>query len=1099
VSADERARREIVERLDATMLVEAGAGTGKTRALVDRVVALVCRGVSIDAIAAITFTERAAAELRERVREGLENAAAAPGAGAEAVANCRRALAGLDRAQLSTIHSFGQVLLRAFSAEAGIDPEMTVLDQLTAERRAEERWRATLERVDTTGPEGAALDRALGLGLTVRGLRTLGQSLAEREDIAAAIVAAPPDPPRPDWTALNGLRAALAGLPLGAVTGEDHCLNHVVALDGVLEALGGVDGWRRDSVLRENAGLYERGVTTLGAQSKWGGREAIAAARNAAGSVGAALADLLKASRAEALAGILPWLAHVALQEASVRRRDGTLVFDDLILWTRDLLRTEPSVREALRERFRALLIDEFQDTDPWQVDLAESFARAPAGGLEPGRLFLVGDPKQSIYRFRRADMEVYAAERARVHEQGGLLVSLTENRRSRRVIVDWVNDVVGGLIAEIDDPALQPPYAPIAAERTVDLAGPGAAWMGGPSADRAALVRLAEAADVAATCRAAVEDGWEVQDRGGAVRSARLRDIAVLIPARTGLSALERALRGAGVPHRVEGGSLVFRTQELRDLINCLAAIDDPADEVAVVGALRSPAFACSDVELAEHRRDGLRFNYLSPAIANRPGVVAEALRCLRRHHRERHDRSLASVVERFVAERRLVEVGLVDGLTRDAYRRARFVVEQARAFEGDRPQGLRAFVAWLEERTSGPIFERDGAGVDDDEDAVRVLTVHAAKGLEFPVVVLAGIGSGPPYAQPPTVSLDEGRGVVVTIGSKESGRLVLGDVAAVEAREKRHQEAEAARLLYVAATRARDHLVISLHHQASYGQRSGAARLMRHGACERAAQWTPPPITSEGAIGPFADLPVDSPMEGDHRVLRAALVARATLLRYTSATGMSGAVREAGGEEQEPGGGAGDEPWSRGRGGSRVGRAVHACLQSLPLDAADDAVVSAAAAQAVAEAIPGRSGEVAQLVRAALDSPAAARARATPATLREVPFAHARGGVVVEGFIDVVIPRDGALEIVDWKTDDVPAAGVEERVADYAIQAGLYAAGLTQATGLPVDRITYVFLRPGVESTPGEPDALAIDALRLLDEVAASGSGSPGGTAAA
>ena len=1075
MSADLAAQRQIVERLDETILVEAGAGTGKTRALVDRVVALVMKGTRIERIAAITFTERAAAELRERVRAALDTRIATPGLAPEAMERCICARDDLERAQLSTIHAFGQSVLRSLSAEAGIDPDMSVLDQLTAERRFEERWRAALERVDPDSPDGRALDLALGRGLTIDGLRELAIALGEREDVAAAIIAEPPAAPTPRWGDLADMRGELVGLPLDAVRGDDACLQHIHDLLALIDDASDADPWMRDALLTGSVGFCGRRLGNAGRQDNWGGRAAIQAARNAAMSVGARIVALVEAARTEALAGILPWLARVIAGEAQARRREGTLVFADLILWTRDLLRDSPSARAALRERYDVLLIDEFQDTDPWQVDIADSFACGAAGRLGPGRLFLVGDPKQSIYRFRRADMAVYASERARVEADGGLLLPLTENRRSRGVILDWVNAVVGRLIDEEPDPTLQAPYAPIEAERALDLAGPGVAWMGGPSADRAWEVRMAEADDVAATCRTVVEEGWEVAERTGEVRPARLRDIAVLIPARTGLSALERALRRAGLPFRVEGGSLVFRTQELRDIINCLTAIDDPADEVAVVGALRSAAFACSDVELAEHRREGLRFNYLAPALDGRPDRVAEALRCLRAHHLERHDRSLSSVVERFVAERHLVELGLIDGRSRDAYRRARFVVEQARAFEADRPQGLRAFVAWLEERTSGPVLDLEGAGLDDDEDAVRILTVHAAKGLESPIVILAGIGPNPPYAKPPTVSLDDAGGVVATIGSKSAGRrLTVGDVATLEAREAEHQRAEAARLLYVATTRARDHLVVSLHHQGSRATKGGAARLIAAGAQERAPRWDPPGSAPRSGVTPLADLVVDvSPVPADeHPAARAALVERARRIRYTSATGMAAASDAPQPTERREGG---DEPWARGRGGTRVGRAVHASLQTLPLDAGAAEIAAVARAQAVGEAVPERADEVAALVTAALGSDAAGRARSADGALREVPFALARDGAVVEGFIDLVVPHGDGLEIVDWKTDDVTAGQVADRLRGYELQAGLYALGLRAATGLPITRITYVFVRAGVERSPGDPDELA------------------------
>ena len=1076
--SDDSSRRLIRERIDATMLVEAGAGTGKTRALVDRVVALVASGVRIERIAAITFTERAAAELRDRVRSGLEEGELAAVDLFES-GRFRAAIEGLDRAQLSTIHSFAQTLLRAFAAEAGVDPELTVLDELAAGLRFEERWRAALEGIDPDHPDGEAIDRALGLGLTAGGLRTLAVRLQQRADLAAEIVADPPSPAGSDWSVLPDLRARIATLPLDGVAGDDACLGLLTDLAGSLDRLLAADGAARDAALAGDAGLHDRKCGRLGAKPNWGAGD-IDTAREVARSVSAALGGLLVQARERALADILPPLARLALADADARRREGTLVFDDLILWARDLMRDSPSARAAMRARYDALLIDEFQDTDPWQAAIAASFARHPAtGALDPGRLFLVGDPKQSIYRFRRADMAIYAAERSRVAAEDGLMPSLRVNRRSRAVVLDWVNAVFARLIGDGTDPALQPPYAAVIPERDDLLIGPGVACMGGPmeAPAKAWDLRRAEARDVAATCRAALAQGWETQERDGRVRPVRLGDIAVLIPSRTGLSALETALRDAGVPYRVEGGSLVYRTQELRDLINCLTAIDDPSDEVAVVAALRSPGFACSDRGLAEHRLAGLRFNYLAPDLDG-PGPVQEGLRRLRAHHDERHDGPLASVVERLVADLRMVEVGLVFSRGRDAYRRARFVVEQARAFERERPQSMRAFVEWLETRTSGPVLDRDGSGLDDDEDAVRVLTIHAAKGLEFPVVILAGIGVRPPAALVPELSRHDGA-LTVAVGAKTRGaRLELGDVAGAERREREHAAAEAARVLYVGATRARDHLVVSLHHLERYGSGSGAARLMAIDAHELADAWEPPPAPAGAAAGPLAGLTVDlpdDPSPGAHAAGRADLVRGAARVRFTSATGIASATGE---RRQE-----GDEPWSRGRGGTRVGRAVHASLQSLPLGAAPEEVAAVAEAQAVAEAVPERAGEVAALVGVALSSQAAARARQADGALREVPFALTDDDAVVEGFIDLVVPTaGGGLEIIDWKTDDVDAAGVAGRLAGYRLQAGLYAAGLTRATGLPVERITYVFLRAGVEESPGEPAALAADAMRSV-----------------
>jgi len=294
---------------------------------------------------------------------------------------------------------------------------------------------------------------------------------------------------------------------------------------------------------------------------------------------------------------------------------------------------------------------------------------------------------------------------------------------------------------------------------------------------------------------------------------------------------------------------------------------------------------------------------------------------------------------------------------------------------------------------------------------------------------------------------------------------------VAGMAEREERHEAAERARLLYVAATRARDHLVVSLSRREKAAE-SGAARLEAAGAAAHGPAWVPAPPERAVAAVPLGGLQVDPPPDPTpegHEAARAKLVARAHRVRYTSATGIARAAAES--DERR---GAGDEPWSRGRGGTRVGRAVHAAIQSLPLDAGPAEVEAVARAQAVAEAVPERTDEVARLVDAALASAAAGRARGARGALREVPFALARDGAVVEGFIDLVIPGPDGLEIVDWKTDDVPVAGVPERLGSYRLQAGLYALGLRAATGRPVARITYVFLRTGVEGSPGEADEL-------------------------
>jgi ATP-dependent helicase/nuclease subunit A len=1080
---DKEARGQIRELLDDTLFVEAGAGTGKTRALVDRVISLVLGGRPIERIIAITFTERAAAELSERIRIGLE---AAVDEEPEKRDLIEAALAALDRAQISTIHSFCKSLLHRYAAEAAVDPSFDIQDEVMAARRFQERWRIFLDTLATDEAAREAIDRVLRLGMVTREIETLAAELTSRQELVSRLDGDLPVPPSPAWPDLDDLRRRTETLIRGCASADDKlCL-------GIARLLAAIDNIQRAPEGEEEAALVAS-VSNLpvngfsgGQQQNWGGKKGKQEAIDEANAIAGELRDTLAALRSRALGQLIPLIVGFVRTDAAERARRGMITFDDLIVRVRDLLAHSEDAVRSLREQYDALLIDEFQDTDPLQVAIALAFARDPGtGDIEPGRLFLVGDPKQSIYRFRRADMAIYSQARESIDRADGRFPSLALNHRSRSAVLKWVNAVFVSphLIGAGGRPEIQPPYTDIHPRYDHDLAGPGVATIGGVVDGASAReARVEEARAIAAQCLTAIGDAWQVWDRQiEGPRRAKLSDIAILIPTRGILPALERELPQSGVNYRVEGGSLVYRTQEMRDLTNCLTAIDDPADEVAIVGALRSPAFACSDVDLARHRAAGGRFNYLAPSLEDHTGPVADGLRVLARYHQQRHESSLAALVERFAAERSLVETGVLDTGDRNSFRRVRFLVDQARAFEAAEPASLRAFIRWLENRSDGRILDNEAAVLDaEDEDAVRITTVHGAKGLEYPIVFLAGLSWYPLDNRPPIYAVDRTTGeVAVCIGTKSrNSRFMLGEVERLAALESEHTLAEAARVLYVAATRARDHLIVSLYQGGHASSKSGASRLTDAGATQHAPMLQPP-TPPRRSVAPFEGVHVDLPPVGvDIAAERQRLVSESRRRRYTSATALKNLIETAREEDTEP--------WARGRGGTRLGRAVHAAIQALPWDAGDDTIAAFSEAEAVAEAIPDRAADVARFVRRAFQSEAAGRARAAALKLREVPFGVVLGNHTVEGFIDLLIDDGDALEVVDWKTDQISAAEVDDRLENYKLQAGLYVLGIETATGRSVGKVTYVFTGPEIEISPGEPAELARLARLQLEATA-------------
>ena len=490
--SDQAARERIRADLDRTLFVEAGAGTGKTTALVGRVAELVISGrvTAPRELAAITFTEAAAAELRDRVREQLERDADRLDLDDEARARVRAVLADVDEITITTLHGFASRLLGEFPLEAGLPPGFEVEDEIEASVRFDRRWVALVDDLHTDPDLREVLGRALVLGLPLRRLSEVARIFDDNWDRLG---------PARGRTALSPVDVSAVTEPLGAALGHlDACVDPDDLLCEHLENHAGPI--HRELTLLTEVGDPEALLTALvragklssksGRQEAWhGAKPEVAAALEAAE---AARVALVHAHRSEVLGVLTDRVRRFALEGADDRRGRGLVSYHDLLVRARDLLRADGEVRVALARRYRYLLIDEFQDTDPLQIEIAALLAAAdPAHVPErwqdvdvvAGKLFFVGDPKQSIYRFRRADIALYAqAEEAFAADP----VRLTANFRSVPDVLSWVNQVFGELIA--DDGDAQPPYVDLAPHRRAPghpPVGPGRRGSGRGPLDR--------------------------------------------------------------------------------------------------------------------------------------------------------------------------------------------------------------------------------------------------------------------------------------------------------------------------------------------------------------------------------------------------------------------------------------------------------------------------------------------------------------------------------------------------------------------------------------------------------------------------------------
>ena len=841
-----------VDRIGESLALLSGAGCGKTFVLARRFTELLLAdegdgAEAMGGLVALTFTDKAAVEMSQRVRAMLT--ALAESAEGPRRRKLLRWIDELPEARISTIHGFCSSLLRSRAIEAGVDPSFAVCaDGLLASRLANESAdRALLAAVEAQHGGAVRLLESYSFGQLAEAVAVLldrrtafqadhyadAERIIERWDERVSHL-------RDEaWSRMDAdadLRRMLDELAAFECTDDGDSL--LPLRDELLDAAG----WILADRAERTAGSFDRvrdvRAGNRGSDANWGSergsamrvRHAMKDIIHAVGHYAPHAEDLGEADcqAAEALAALVGLAGEARAVYSAEKRKRGLLDFTDLLAKTDQLLRDRPGVRRGLAERIGQLLIDECQDTDAFQVAMLSRLVLQepddPTEAASPGRLFVVGDAKQSIYRFRGAQVEVFTDLCDRLGP--GNTERLDLSFRTHEAGVAFVNDLFAHLMGE--------DYSPVRACRTACPPGPSveillAGVPGGPVTSSAE----ASAAQAAATARRIREmlDAEEriVWDpRAEQWRQVRAGDIAILFARMTHSLEYERQLQQRGVPYYVVAGSGFFRRQEVLDVLNALAVVDNPFDDVALVGVLRSGLFALDDnalMHLAEAveppylpgltraAADGTLDGMLGDRLGKvRLAALTEAVNLLGGLGRLKDALGVDRVTERLLAATGYEAALLAQSQGKRMLGNVRLLLDRARA-AGAQGTPLADFLTQMKDLVLHEARYEQAAVAGEAENVVRIMTIHKAKGLEFPVVVLPDLNAARRTGGDDLlIRSDWGITWRSAGGQPDDDQDAPVPLSARLAREMetRDQHAEDIRKWYVAATRHQDHLVL-------------------------------------------------------------------------------------------------------------------------------------------------------------------------------------------------------------------------------------------------------------------------------------------------
>ncbi len=1107
-------RRAAVTTFDRNLVVTAGAGTGKTTLLIDRLVHLLLRNpepLKITEIVGLTFTNKAADEMKLRLRQRLQafldvqldepanDAESNTKSEVEALialyqlskdemdGRIQDALRNMERSDIGTIHSFAANLLRLYPLEAGVDPQFHEDDGAAFDRLFDDHWDLWLDQeLSLRSPHAAdwqkilprcRLDQIKGLARSMAAENVDLRQNIDGSDAVPAIVR--------DWLAkLEGKAAALiARHPEDRV--NEKLIRAARAVISEFKKPGGRLNPTADDCVFLSEKSINRNIHGWSSEDATEAQELVRAARGLVRVDGELTGTLWRL--------LVPYAAD--FRERFIR--EGHLSFDGLLVRARDLVRDQGRVRADLKHRYRTILIDEFQDTDPIQYEILLYLAEQPGQAamdwrqvrLVPGKIFVVGDPKQSIYAFRRADIEAYLEVVEKIIKaQNGVECRLTTNFRSNAAILDGVNGAFESLIQAQD--GLQPPYIAI-------HAAPGR--ITAPShipkllvrkivADReidAETARHLEGESLARWLKEQILGKATILNARGETVHAQSKDVAILLRKLTDIHDYLEPLRLQGIRYVVEGERHFYAAKEIVDAVSLLRAVENPHDRLALVGVLRSPLGGLADQQIYElHRQNLLDYRAAGKLVDKEfPPTLTELYATLARLHEESRALPIGAAVAHVFATLPVELLAACYFHGEQAVANLHKLSQQAELLGREGLTTLKAAIRQLEKRVLDVKDEGESVLAEENLDAVRIMSIHKAKGLEFPVVILAGCQAG----------IEGGRNAdaeaLFDWSTALSGLRIgsISDLAGLYIAEKSRLRSaeEQKRLLYVAMTRAREHLVISC---APSGRRSNdsflamldgtlneciagaeSSRAVSLGSgtvvIEVVSERLTPPSRAQTQSArakeksnwqPFIDTWKRRATDYEKAQKTAPFLTPTRLKRQEEA--LSEASDKMNGQFDRP------TP------ALVVGELAHQFLQNWDFSA-NIKNFERELRDWITGALPSEfessrrkiEGDLERIFAGFFRSTAYAELAAARILGREVPLLMPWNGQVMEGVIDIIYERSGLLYLADYKTDRIDKKNLREAAARYHQQAEIYSQAVRQSLGREPAGFKIIFLRLG------------------------------------